>query len=69
MVSFPYLLLFQVDKLQAKQSHILAKQSVTRTDAALKKAQQEYQQAVEEGREEVLDELLQVYRASELIGF
>ena len=69
MVSFPYLLLFQVDKLQAKQLHLLAKNSVKRTENALKKAQQEYQQAVKEGREEVVDELLQVYRASELIGF
>ena len=69
MVSFPYLLLFQVDKLQAKQLHILAKNSVKRTEAALKKAQQEYAQAVDEGREEELDELLQVYRASEWIGF
>lgn len=68
MVSFPYLLLFQVDKLQAKQLHILAKNSVKRTENALKKAQQEYAQAVKEGREEVVDELLQVYRASELIG-
>ena len=69
MVSFPYLLLFQVDKLQAKQLHLLAKNSVKRTENALNKAQQEYQQAVKEGREEVVDELLQVYRASELIGF
>ena len=68
MVSFPYLLLFQVDKLQAKQLHLLAKNSVKRTENALKKAQQEYAQAVDEGREEELDELLQVYRASELIG-
>ena len=68
MVSFPYLLLFQVDKLQAKQLHILAKNSVKRTENALKKAHQEYAQAVKEGREEVVDELLQVYRASELIG-
>ena len=56
-------------KLEAKQSHILAKNSVKRTEAALKKAQQEYAQAVDEGREEGLDELLQVYRASEWIGF
>ena len=69
MVSFPYLLLFQVDKLQAKQLHLLAKNSVKRTENALKKAQQEYAQAVDEGREEELDELLQVYRASEWIGF
>ena len=58
-----------MDKLQAKQSHMLAKNRVKRLEVALKKAEQEYHQAVDEGREEESEELLQVYRASELIGF
>ena len=61
MVSFPYLFLFQVLKLQAKQVHSLAKEAVAKTEAALQIAEKDFEKALEEGMD--TSEVYQVCRA------